>query len=188
MGKRGKNFLFPIFICIFGVMPKRNPNNTSTHRQCTICKQVKELNFDNFYRSSIKNYNGFGYKCKPCLKVLDRYVPMSEASDKQKEQRKAYKKKKKANLKVNFYKYRDKKKGLICDLDEDFMKENLLKHCVYCGFPSTGLDRIDNTKGHLKDNCVPCCKECNTARMDNFSFEEMKIIGQAIKLVKLNRI
>ncbi len=37
------------------------------------------------------------------------------------------------------------------------------------------------------DNCIPCCKECNVARMNNFTHEEMLIIGQAIKAVKENR-
>jgi hypothetical protein len=48
--------------------------------------------------------------------------------------------------------------------------------CVYCGDPPNmteksrhgmgnylhnGIDRVDNTKGYLKENCVTCCKICN---------------------------
>ncbi len=25
----------------------------------------------------------------------------------------------------------------------------------------TGIDRVDNTKGYIKSNCVSCCKQCN---------------------------
>lgn len=31
-------------------------------------------------------------------------------------------------------------------------------------FAYNGLDRIDNTKGHYKDNVVPCCWDCNRAK------------------------
>lgn len=33
-------------------------------------------------------------------------------------------------------------------------------------FLYNGLDRIDNTKPHDFDNVVPCCKWCNSAKMD----------------------
>lgn len=65
------------------------------------------------------------------------------------------------------------------------------QNCYYCGLkPSTksntyrgrktisqdmidgytliynGLDRIDSNRGHTIDNVVPCCKQCNTAKLD----------------------
>lgn len=46
---------------------------------------------------------------------------------------------------------------------EDFF--GIIKRdCVYCGAkPSllNGVDREDNKKGYVKDNCVPCCAICN---------------------------
>lgn len=33
-------------------------------------------------------------------------------------------------------------------------------------FIYNGLDRIDNTKPHEVDNCVPCCYDCNYAKRD----------------------
>lgn len=33
-------------------------------------------------------------------------------------------------------------------------------------FLYNGLDRIDNTRLHDLDNCVPCCKQCGTAKLD----------------------
>jgi hypothetical protein len=36
-----------------------------------------------------------------------------------------------------------------------------------------GIDRIDNTKGYVKSNCVSCCTQCNTAKL-NFTLDEFK--------------
>lgn len=33
-------------------------------------------------------------------------------------------------------------------------------------FTYNGLDRVDNTKGHVKENIVPCCCTCNKSKMD----------------------
>ena len=51
-----------------------------------------------------------------------------------------------------------------------------------------GIQRSADTCGELsKSNVVPCCYECNCARNNNFSHEEMKEIGKAIKQIKINR-
>lgn len=96
----------------------------------------------------------------------------------------------KASKMISSYRTKDRKNGLTeCDLDIDWMIDNIFtKPCVYCGDTHRiGCDRIDNSRGHTKDNVVPCCVECNTARSDNFSFEEMKILGQAIRQIKIKR-
>ena len=64
----------------------------------------------------------------------------------------------------------------------------LNKSCIYCGDNKRiGLDRLDNNKGHTKDNTVPCCYDCNCAKNINFTFDEMKILGQTIRKIKENR-
>ena len=40
-------------------------------------------------------------------------------------------------------------------------------------FIYNGLDRIDNSKNHSKENCVACCKYCNYAKRER-SFSEFK--------------
>jgi hypothetical protein len=69
------------------------------------------------------------------------------------------------------------------------MVENIFKkRCIYCGDDKrVGCDRIDNNRPHTKDNVVPCCIECNMARNNNFTFDEMKIIGETIRKVKEKR-
>ena len=85
------------------------------------------------------------------------------------------------------YKHKDSINGVtICDIDIDWFIKNISnKPCIYCGDTNrVGCDRIDNSKGHTKDNVVPCCYDCNCARNNNFSYEEMLIIGKTIKKVK----
>lgn len=47
-------------------------------------------------------------------------------------------------------------------------------------FIYNGLDRVDNTKSHTKENCVPCCKYCNYAKR-NLTIEEFFTLLENIK-------
>lgn len=85
------------------------------------------------------------------------------------------------------YRLSDKKKGLIVEIPITIEQgiELLSKACVYCGDTTRiGLDRIDNTQGHSINNVVPCCYDCNIARSNNFTHEEMFILGKTIKEIK----
>ena len=82
--------------------------------------------------------------------------------------------------------------GKDWQLSEETWKTLVAMPCFYCGLDNnsiygSGLDRLDNSKGYVEGNIVSCCKECNSARMDNFSPEEMRVIGRAIREVKLTR-
>lgn len=51
-------------------------------------------------------------------------------------------------------------------------------------FIYNGLDRLDNTKGHSRDNVVPCCKDCNLAKRSLSESEFLKLV----ELIYHNRI
>lgn len=96
----------------------------------------------------------------------------------------------KASKMIASYNNSDKKKGYERgDLNIDWFIENVFeKSCVYCGDNQRlGVDRIDNSKCHSKDNVVPCCYECNVARSNNFTHEEMKILGKTVNKIKKMR-
>lgn len=96
----------------------------------------------------------------------------------------------KASRMLSQYRNIDQKNGYeLCDMTIDWMLENIMsKPCHYCGDTNRiGCDRIDNKKGHTKDNVVPCCVECNTARNIYFSYEEMRRLGRAIAEIKQSR-
>lgn len=91
---------------------------------------------------------------------------------------------------ISAYKCRDKKKGLGCDLTIEFMLNNIVnKNCFYCDtIINVGCDRIDDKKGHLIDNVIPCCYICNVVRSNIFTVDEMKILGVHIKDILNKRI
>jgi len=52
-----------------------------------------------------------------------------------------------------------------CTLTKEQYIELIQKHCSYCNYYNeeeiNGIDRIDNAKGYILENCIPCCKHCN---------------------------
>lgn len=77
------------------------------------------------------------------------------------------------------YKKSAKKRRLEFSLDRNEFVELAHQPCVYCGdidgrkkrytgdrYTMNGLDRVDNSKGYIKGNVVPCCRMCNRAKRD----------------------
>ena len=99
------------------------------------------------------------------------------------------------NTNHHIKKYRDylnndiKKFNTELDFSIDELRERLKNECFYCGenIKSRGLDRKDNSIGHTIDNTVVCCELCNMTRGNRFSVDEMMLIGDVIKKIKINR-
>lgn len=78
------------------------------------------------------------------------------------------------------YKRWAKKKDRIFELSIDQFRGLTKSSCFYCGdSPNTtynaskryngyyiynGIDRVNNSKGYVLNNCVSCCKTCNTMK------------------------
>ena len=97
------------------------------------------------------------------------------------------------NKEYRAYKFSAKKRGYAFELTKEYFKAIMLEKCFYCGrepynvkqvtptrqsiwyegqtLKLNGVDRVDNTLGYTKDNCVPCCTDCNFAKRDK-SLEE----------------
>lgn len=82
-------------------------------------------------------------------------------------------------------KFSDKKDGFESNLDEDFVRNLIKDGCFYCGESEIRLsvDRIDNTKGHTKNNVVSSCVRCNFIRND-MPYEAWLILVPTIKKVR----
>lgn len=162
-------------------------------RKCFSCQILKPATTEFFHKDSNRPL-GLMYKCKECAKK--RKFKQKRWQDYTEEQRI----KKYANQKKNYYKpsnralhilkgykKQDVLKSRDFDLTKEFIIQKLNEKCYYCGYETIGLDRKDNKLGHTQDNCVSSCKECNIIRMDNFTFEEMKVLGKTIKKIKDER-
>ena len=78
------------------------------------------------------------------------------------------------------YKHKAKKRGIEWNLSQDQVFKLIDRNCHYCGIePSntstihkqskkakySGIDRINNNIGYVEGNVVPCCAQCNYAKM-----------------------
>jgi hypothetical protein len=67
-------------------------------------------------------------------------------------------------------------------LTEEEFQDFLARPCYLCGLPpesGIGIDRIDNSKGYVLDNCRPCCGHCNLMKRD-MTYEQLLKIATAV--------
>ena len=68
------------------------------------------------------------------------------------------------------------REGREWTLTKELTTKLIQSDCHYCGLPAkdgtqlkgvrrNGIDRVDSSKGYLPDNVVPCCKDCNRAKL-----------------------
>lgn len=58
-------------------------------------------------------------------------------------------------------------KDKTCRLSEDDKIDLWSSECYLCGrSPAFGIDRVDANIGYEKDNCKPCCTQCNYMKKD----------------------
>jgi hypothetical protein len=95
------------------------------------------------------------------------------------------------------------KRGLSVDMTYlEFLAFASQPNCFYCDCPvpwqmygtqkirSRGyfLDRKDGNKGYSTENCVVCCKTCNFAKANRYSFEEFCLLSPGLKAIAKLRI
>lgn len=167
--------------------------------QCQICKEIKPFKALNTS------------ECGACYEKKRRRIQIEEAKldpikmNKLKETyRKNYLKGKnkghyktlmrRVSTQLHAYKSRDPDS----DLDWNWFIDNIVdKNCHYCGISDKDaydftknrlhVDRKDPKKGYSKDNCVPACKACNTAKLNIWSYEETLMIGKLLSRLRALR-
>lgn len=74
------------------------------------------------------------------------------------------------------YKRNAKYRNLLFNLTMDEFMSFWQLSCTYCDeiIETIGLDRIDNTQGYFKKNCIPCCAACNIMRNNQTQSEFIK--------------
>lgn len=92
-----------------------------------------------------------------------------------------------------FSKHLAARRGLEWTITQDVYGDLLACPCHYCcgelDPTGIGLDRVDNGKGYLQNNVVPCCYRCNMVKGDTFTYEEMMtFMAHAIRAVESFRL
>jgi hypothetical protein len=147
-------------------------------RLCSLCHTEKKDT--EFHKSKTR--------CKPCSALLAK-----EAHKRNREKNNAYCRSwYRKNLHLVMLRHireADRKRGHRGDLTLDDVIRLTSFPCHYCGVTEKiGLDRIDNSLGHSKENVLPCCSLCNRTRMANYTVDEMLILGRAVAQIRSNRL
>ena len=132
---------------------------------CTNCKRKRQLSSFYFRQDTQKHRN----ECIECVKK--RVVIFYKTHPKLYDGR-SIRWRKTAYGNWSTYKSNAKRKNLTFELSINYFKELSKQQCSYCGDRldklenKAGVDRIDNTKGYILKNCVPCCWFCNKTKLD----------------------
>jgi hypothetical protein len=68
----------------------------------------------------------------------------------------------------NHYVKGAKKRGIHFAISKTLFESLIMKPCFYCDDKKEGevhgIDRVDNQKGYIEENVVPCCETCNVLK------------------------
>lgn len=86
------------------------------------------------------------------------------------------------------------KRHLEFDLTRDQVRDLIDSRCHYCGseprkmrsmyhghYAFNGIDRVDNARGYVIDNVVPCCYICNLAKKDMAYEDFIEYLDELVK-------
>lgn len=167
---------------------------TVLQKQCSMCKHVLPMEMFNKDKTKL---SGFRAYCKQChAKNCQSYYKRDPVM---------------IMVKKMLYsaRYRAKEKGLVFDIDTDFILSMVGKsaqfasHCPLLGVPlswsvyrgngrkalpsSPSLDRIDSTKGYTKDNVWVISYRANAIK-NNASHEELTLISRNLGRAIVSRL
>jgi len=72
------------------------------------------------------------------------------------------------------------------DITLENFKKIVSASCIYCGETEKprGIDRIDNTRGYIKENSASCCKTCNFMKK---ALTKEQFLEHITKIYKYNK-
>lgn len=71
---------------------------------------------------------------------------------------------------------------------QELIKDSSCYYCLGVLKPGGhGLDRMDNSLGHVCFNVVPCCWDCNELKGIRLSYEEMMLLVPVLREIRLRR-
>ncbi len=157
------------------------------HRVCNRCDRELPANPTVFLKDASRPL-GLAYECREC------HSARKKGRDRRTERWANLTAEGKAKRRLRMQKYAKSNKGRAvflrkayqridaCDMTTAEVAEIILQPCTYCGTTdyNRGLDRIDNSLGHIKGNVLPACEVCNIVRGNRLTVDEMKRVGKVI--------
>ena len=83
---------------------------------------------------------------------------------------------------------------------EEFVEFTKTKHCHYCTkrlvwseylgpriYSGHNIDRMDNSIGYTKGNCVVCCGRCNRSKSNLWSYKEWRLMTKCFREKKCQK-
>ena len=138
-------------------------------KQCSKCK--RKLDKSEFDKDKAQK-DGLHNQCKNCEKQY-RQKHKKEIKQYQKQYHQEHKEERNQHTRQYhqtlpgryvIYKTNAKNRNYEFKLSLFDFASIIIQSCYYCDKKDgiyNGIDRINNSKGYIKDNCVPCCKACN---------------------------
>ena len=127
--------------------------------------------------------DGLNYKCTDCLK---KYHAAHYRANRERllARGKQWVKENQPRVSFALYKRTAKSRGLAFELTMEQFMSFWRQPCFYTGRPisSIGLDRVDNAKGYVIGNVVPCCLAANKAKMQMSHDEFVNLCEEVVKL------
>ena len=136
------------------------------NKKCGRCGEIKLVS--EFYKNTNGGKNGLQSYCKTCKDICN--TNYRKNSLKCQERMKKYDKKRRQSMHGKYLRYRQKAKerDYVFALSEIDFALLISSPCYYCGKLQenfNGVDRVDNRRGYILDNCVSCCEDCNKMKM-----------------------
>jgi len=153
---------------------------TVNKQRCTACKVQRD--FDHFVNTKGRNLS----RCEGCRSTKRKY--RARHIEKVRAYQKAYSEKNFQKKRYIAARAHDKKMNQESCTENEYLAVAKINICVYCGLQDgIGIDRLDNTIGHVLNNIVPCCEQCNYTRGDIWTVGQMVQIGDLIRQFRIER-
>lgn len=162
----------------------RQELHTALEKVQTILNQVC-VSCGKDFEKYVTRYNHPSKICKHCSEI------QQHQDEKRKDRTRNYKVERYQNIPQYYKDYilSASKRGYCMELQFDDFKILVVSPCYYCKSQKenelNGIDRVDNSKGYTKENCVACCEVCNRMKLiyhPDFFITKCKLISKSIEV------
>jgi hypothetical protein len=177
----------------FNINSLHNKNIEINGHILRYCSKCKEHKLSEFFHKNKTIKDGISWHCKDCTNERSKKIYINNIDVIRKTHRDYF-----HSVKGQFAKYKSdaKKRNIVFDIQLKEFGNLHTSPCIYCGFDekNVGIDRVDNSKGYVKYNCVSCCSACNRSKLTLKFNEWIKYLIQISKffydknsIIKLSR-